>query len=435
MSDPFSIVAGAAGVLSSAITITHSLHDYYQAFRGQNRAISRLCSNLDGLTTTLLSLEKAMQSRDSHSDEQQLIQQVDKSIIGCREIAQELQEETAKIMSPAQPHTAKDILKAGSRRLSYPFRESTIQKLQEDIQEFRQNLLLALDVLQIQDAQQASKDIDEVKLVLDSVRATQLSNDIVAWLRAPDATTNHQDACGKRHASTGSWFINCPAYKCWLQKPSWLWLTGFAGCGKSVLCSTAINATAMYKESKSKSLGICFFYFTFSDQSKQSAMDMLRSIVLQLSHQSDNGHKQLKALYRSIGPSSPSMASLLELFRSLLANFDDVYLFLDAIDESPLESHREQLLRVLSDIHTWQDANISVIITSRDHRDIRDVFSDIAEEVSMENDGVDEDIALWITDRLEQDQGLRRKWGSHQDRIKEVLTERAQGMYVYTLLQ
>ena len=50
-----------------------------------------------------------------------------------------------------------------------------------------------------------------------------------------------------------------------------MWLNGFAGSGKSVLCSTAIQFALRYRKSDPK-VGIAFFYFTFNDESKQEAL-------------------------------------------------------------------------------------------------------------------------------------------------------------------
>lgn len=63
---------------------------------------------------------------------------------------------------------------------------------------------------------------------------------------------------------TGLWFVMGDRFKQWLSKAnSILWLHGFAGCGKSVLPSTAIQYTFLEKEKKkaqaTKSVGVAFF--------------------------------------------------------------------------------------------------------------------------------------------------------------------------------
>ncbi|KAL4972292.1 hypothetical protein BDW66DRAFT_144549 [Aspergillus desertorum] len=52
------------------------------------------------------------------------------------------------------------------------------------------------------------------------------------------------------------------------QNNSFLWLNGFAGCGKPVLCSAVIQHTFGQHRNRAD-VGIAFFYFEFSDESKQ----------------------------------------------------------------------------------------------------------------------------------------------------------------------
>jgi ankyrin repeat domain-containing protein 50 len=86
----------------------------------------------------------------------------------------------------------------------YPFRESTLKKLDEAIGEIRHNLSLALEVLQLRDHKSTHDDITELKSLVEVVRATQILSTIRDWLKAPDAIINHNIACAKRHPGTGT---------------------------------------------------------------------------------------------------------------------------------------------------------------------------------------------------------------------------------------
>src|SRR5205085_11269328 len=68
-----------------------------------------------------------------------------------------------------------------------------------------------------------------------------------------------------------------------------------SGCGKSVLCSTAIQYTFRHRRSD-PDVGIAFFYFTFNDESKQDESAILRALLLQLSGQHSDGHPGLISL-------------------------------------------------------------------------------------------------------------------------------------------
>ncbi|KAI3573696.1 hypothetical protein IWW34DRAFT_553241, partial [Fusarium oxysporum f. sp. albedinis] len=140
---------------------------------------------------------------------------------------------------------------------------------------------------------------------------------IRAWLKAPDATINFNEAVKKKHPGTGLWLVKGPAFTSWLEKPgSFLWLVGLAGCGKSVLCSTAIQYAFRHRRANAR-IGIAFFYFTFNDESKQDASAMLRALVLQLSIQLDNRHAFLSRLHDSYCNATPPDSALMNCLHQL----------------------------------------------------------------------------------------------------------------------
>jgi ankyrin repeat domain-containing protein 50 len=54
-------------------------------------------------------------------------------------------------------------------------------------------------MLQLRDHKIIQDDITEIKSLVQVVRATQISMTIRNWLKAPDATVNHEATCAKRH--------------------------------------------------------------------------------------------------------------------------------------------------------------------------------------------------------------------------------------------
>ena len=164
---------------------------------------------------------------------------IEGSIQMCEEHIQELQSKVEKFKD-SSGNSIRVAVQTTTRQVAYPFKQSTLRKLDADIDEIVSNLSLALAVLQQNDIGNVQGDIEDAKAVLDLVRATQLSSTIRDWLKAPDATTNYNDACKLKHPRTGLWFVKGSSFSTWLVKDkSFLWLNGFAGCGKSVLCSTA----------------------------------------------------------------------------------------------------------------------------------------------------------------------------------------------------
>lgn len=429
MMDPLSVAAAIVGLLSLGIQVTESLVKFYTSYNGQDTDVTRTTKKLESLLDTFQSLQAALQSRTFQPDEQDLIKNIESSIHQCDELIEELKEECEKCEKTSTTGI-KGTIRAAGRRAAYPFRQSTLQKLDEAINEIRHNLSLALNVLQLRDHKNTQDDIADLKSLLEVMRATQISATIRDWLKAPDTTVNHYAACTKRHPGTGIWFVKGPIFTTWLtQNNSFLWLHGFAGCGKSVLCSTAIQYTFRHKRSD-PGVGIAFFYFTFNDESKQDESAMLRALILQLSSQLSDPQTDLVRLRDSYGTGSPPATLLRTHLRQLVQKFDHVYILLDALDESPRYGQREQVLNAIETILKWPVPGLHVLVTSRDEFDIRESLNHSEdEEIIMKNNEIDRDISNFISGQLNNNSKLR-KWRAFHDHIQQILAERAQGMYV-----
>ncbi|KAL8989283.1 MAG: hypothetical protein Q9169_008392, partial [Polycauliona sp. 2 TL-2023] len=356
-------------------------------------------------------------------DEQGLVTRIETSINSCDDLIRELEKEYKKFDEETSA------VRAISRRVAYPFRRSTLEKLDEDISEIRENLRFALDVLQLNHSQKVEDGIADIKALLELVSACQISSDLAKWLNAPDATVNHNTACAKKHPGTGLWLTQSPEFLHWLTEPnSILWLNGFAGSGKSVLCSTAIQA-ALRQRGSDRGIGIAFFYFTFNDDSKQDVSSMLRSLLLQLSNQLEDGHADLKRLQESHKTSIPPVPTLLAYFQRIMQRFRQVYILLDALDESPRTGLRVHVLDALETLQSYGMQQLHLFVTSRDELDIRDALDlPTAQQVKMQNAGIDQDITNYVTGQLSGDRRLRRLSNYH-DKIQQALTSGAKGVF------
>lgn len=310
MTDPVSIVGSVVGVVSLGIQVTQSLVDFYNSYRYRDSELAGITERLEGLTETFQSLEKALSSRTFQVDERNLVKSIEKSITNCDELVQELQDECQKLSKPSSTGLTAAIKVAG-RRVAYPFRQSTLQKIDENIGEIRANISFALDVLQLKNTQRVQDDVTEMKALLELVKSNQMSSDLLSWLSASDATIDLNAACVKKHPGTGIWLTKSLEFSKWLtQENSILWLRGFAGSGKSVLCSTAIQSVLRYR-GHDRGIGIGFFYYTFNDRSKQDSSSMIRALLLRLSNQLQDGHADLVQLYISYKTDIPPITVLL----------------------------------------------------------------------------------------------------------------------------
>ncbi|KAK1573827.1 uncharacterized protein LY79DRAFT_593711 [Colletotrichum navitas] len=427
MSDPLSVTGSVVGIISLGLQVTQSLYNYYAAIDTQYSDVTHTARKLESLLEILNCLQTHLDGRKVEVDGTHVLDNIESTIKQCEECIQELQEESRKF--EREPVDGiRTAIRATGRRLAYPFRESTLKKLDEDIDELVIHLSLALQLLQQDVTNRIQDEIEDTRAVLDLVRASQLSSEIQIWLKAPDASIDFNDACKKKNPGTGLWFIKSPFFISWLERPrSFLWLKGFAGCGKSVLCSTAIQHVFRHRRSNPK-VGIAFFSFTFADEGKQDTSAMIRALLLQLSSQLGVTNTALAQLYERYRTVTPSDQAFLECLRQLVRGFLDIYIVIDALDESPREKHRDAMLQALNDIRAWPEPGLHILVTSRDEVDIRDALGAMPEEVVvMKNDGIDKDIASFVSQRLRDNRRLQ-KWQKHYDRIEQVLIEKANGV-------
>ena len=383
-----------------------------------------MTEKLDGLLVILQSVETTLSGRKFHLDERDLIQSIESSIKSCDEMIHELRYECQKISKSSSDSTTAAIRRAG-RRVAYPFRQSTLQKLDEEIDELRANLSTALGVLQLKDNQRMW---DEMNWLLDLVRASQVSSDIHNWLKAPDPFNDHNVAVAKKHHGTGMWLVKSDNFSKWMAEGnSMMWLNGFAGSGKSVLCSTAIQFVSR-RGMSDNNVGVAFFYFTFNDHSKQDDSGMLRALLLQLSHQLRDGPADLAQLHDRYRTGIPPSSVLLDYLRRSVERFSNVYIMLDALDESPLNGRRMYVLDALETMRNWDVQSLHVFVTSRNESDIRDSLDhpDV-QEVNIHNDEMDRDINDFVSSRLDKDRRLL-KLRPYRQKIQESLAARAKGM-------
>ncbi|KAL2755800.1 hypothetical protein ACRALDRAFT_1064199, partial [Sodiomyces alcalophilus JCM 7366] len=217
MADPLSL-------LSLGVSVSKALIKYYEAYRDRGSAVDHTAGKLAHLLDFLENLHRQLDARPARPGDDDLLSSVRSCIEDCTEAIQGLEDELDKFKNTPRQGIRAGAL-AATRRVTYPFRQSTLQKLDEDVDDIMSCLSVAVQVLQQNDIGNIQDGIDDSKALLDLVRASQVSSEIGAWLKAPDASINFNEALKKKHPGTGSWFVEGPEYTTWLTQPnSFLWL-------------------------------------------------------------------------------------------------------------------------------------------------------------------------------------------------------------------
>ena len=262
---------------------------------------------------------------------------------------------------------------------------------------------------------------------LKSAADLDLSGRISGWLSPPDPSSNLESAQEKQQHGTGLWLLNSPVYLEWKKTgPTFLWLFGKAGSGKSVLSSTVINSLTNETNQNNK---VIYFYFDFQVEEKQLVLGLLSAIVVQALEQSKHILKTLGEFYGShlSGFTKPTIQASIQIVRKILNELPPVYLVIDALDEC---KERKRLLAFLVELRRWNETNIHVLVTSRREIDIENALGPIAtQKISLEESVVDEDILTYVRHQLQHDPDLM-KWPEEMRKdIETTLLEGANGMF------
>ena len=189
---------------------------------------------------------------------------------------------------------------------------------------------------------------------------------------------------------------------------------------------------------------LSIFYCDFRDTNKQNARNLLSSILLQLSHQSDAFSQALSSAYTTHdnGSRQPSIDALLGCLKSMLKLSEQgpLYLVIDGLDECPSSSGcptpREQVLVVLQELIDLRLPHVHFCISSRPEIDIRGVLEDLAVyNVQLhEQAGQNQDIVSYINDFVWSDSRMRRWREEDKQLVIETLTRRAGGMWAISFM-
>jgi hypothetical protein len=427
MADPLSIAASAAGFISLGMSVCQGLMEYYGALRDRDTDIATMTSSIESLFKTLSYLQSYMNTATLRPSS---IDRVDDCIAACNSGVESLNKKLKKIEASGTANVFERI----SSHAAYPFKRSTLVKLQEIISDLRSNLQLTMNLFQIEAMDLVSQKLDELTTGFSEWKTTQsqrrLNEAILMWLEGPDPSVNFNAAAKKRELGTGKWFVN-GHFRDWLRSPrSFFWIQGAAGCGKTVLSSTIIMATSL--ETKADpDLPVLYYYFDFREAEKRTVDKMILSLIRQLCLQSEQTHVDVEKLFASCskGLRRPSTDTLVSSLSSMLraTGFRDVYIILDALDEC---DETEELLEALTMLRKHQSDHTHILATSRNEKAIRDGLEPLDPvAVSIESSLVDDDIDTYLTAHLHKDRWWL-KWSEEVRReVKDELSTKAKGMF------
>jgi hypothetical protein len=183
---------------------------------------------------------------------------------------------------------------------------------------------------------------------------------------------------------------------------------------------------------------LAYFYFDFRDIDKQNLRNLLPSLLIQLSAQSDPCCDILSRLYSAHkrGVQKPSDRAMIECLKEMLAleGLGPTYIILDALDECPVTSSipspREEVLELVEDLVELHLLSLHICVTSRPEPDIQIVLERLTErQVSLHDEsGQKEDIWNYVSSSVHSDRRMRRWREEDKELVIATLSEKADGM-------
>ena len=297
MSDPLSTSGLGVSGVSLLLQVCQGLVEYYKDFKAYNTDVALFCTLATSIENScmlpLKSLEEANLDVIRKDAVLTCIQQ-------CHEPSRRLMRKLSSVKQCEKPTRVNQSstnlkLAAGfARQAFYPFHRKTILDIVQDLRVTHElvrgaqhNMHIDIDIetetnIKLDNVQKCvTESAINVQGLVRADNNRQIA-EIIDWLKAPDPSVEHRDARKRHEEGTGEWFLGSDKYTDWVAgRVKHLWVYGKAGCCKNVLTSTIIE------DLKQKQLGskenLLYFYFTFSDPSKQTYRGLLQSLLTQLS--------------------------------------------------------------------------------------------------------------------------------------------------------
>jgi len=146
MADPISLTGTAVGVLSLGITVCQGLVSYYASWKDYEDNVRSTHRYLKDITNQLQATDRALQAGYFSAEESR---QVESAVLMCTANIGTLEKKLAKVRSTELPIGIKDKVRRQWLRAQYPFKETTLKKLEDSTAALQTNLTAALSLLSV----------------------------------------------------------------------------------------------------------------------------------------------------------------------------------------------------------------------------------------------------------------------------------------------
>ena len=147
MAEVFGVAGSAVGVISLGIQVCQGLLTYYDSWKACHQDIENTSKSIASLTVTLEHILNVVEKRTIQDES--IEQHVSNILAQCSKGIKALSEELNRFENYPESADIRAKIRSHLRRLYYPFKEGTLAKLRGSVQDIRDDLVPALEVLQV----------------------------------------------------------------------------------------------------------------------------------------------------------------------------------------------------------------------------------------------------------------------------------------------
>ncbi|RYN79266.1 hypothetical protein AA0120_g10790 [Alternaria tenuissima] len=421
----------ALAVVSLVLQVASGLHEYFKLWKDCDEDVATLGASLTRITKIFEHLASLLRAPVLDSA---LVSTICGNVKECEEKIKELEQILKRFKKEGTPASTYEKLKLKSRRALYPFRASTILSISELVEDMKDDLSIALQLLSI--------DTN----VSSSVKLDTIENHVLTFGSKIDAVSRDLETIGAQIHSVDSNVLSMDPKLDGLKSQLELEFKGI---------SAIIEHLREHLQPLDQQQGrpnLAYFHFAFDDTFDISTL--IRSILCQICVGRDIP-TELRELFSEKHPAKPSTPALKAALRSILRSdsgdtshlqiqspgpheIRESYFVFDGLDEIPHGELREEILGLLSDLSTTFGSNkIHILVTSRPDKDISEYLpgSQGWLRLSMGRCKIEDDIALYVSGQISSHAKLSRLPLDVKNRIKHELVQGANGMFRWTALQ
>lgn len=226
-------------------------------------------------------------------------------------------------------------------------------------------------------SQQIKEDGQKILLSSEAaqieMQAKQLREDVIQWSSSTNFSAQYCDYLEKRQKDTGSWFLEDPKFKDWVegQGNNILFCHGSPGAGKTIMATTVIDH--LEKTRKSSATPVAYIYCSYTDGVSQNPRTLISAVLRQLLQSRETVPDAVLGVYEDNEKGRPLYQDIMDMMKAIVREYEVFYLVIDALDEAMDKS--ETYAKLLNAVEELQEeANLRVFITSRSIPEITERF-------------------------------------------------------------